>query len=107
MVGTKILSKRPTGARPEGGYTSHEVTAARAGRPAGRPNQYPYFLSLCPKSNPNFGADFVPLTFTGISAPAPFFLKKGSTGFNKIDFHRVATICDTFASVRIFPENSN
>src|SRR5438270_6705416 len=66
-----------------------------------------YFLSLCPRSNPNLGADFVPLIFTGISAPAPSFLKNGSTGFNRIDFHFEATICDNFASVRIFPAKSN
>ena len=28
------------------------------------------FLSLCPMFKPNFGAVFVPVTFTGISAPA-------------------------------------
>jgi putative membrane protein len=39
MVGANILSKRPTGAQTRRGYTSHEVTAARAGRPAGRPKQ--------------------------------------------------------------------
>src|SRR6201982_1019081 len=65
------------------------------------------YFSLCPKSRPNLGADLVPLIFTGISAPPPSFLKNGSTGFNRIDFHFYAPICATFASVRIFPANSN
>jgi hypothetical protein len=57
------------------------------------------------KSNPNFGADFVPLIFTGISVPAPCFAKIGSTAVNNHDFHHVLTICESFALVLTVPSN--
>src|SRR5205823_3877567 len=57
-------------------------------------------------SSPNFGADRVPLTFTGISV-APPFLKNGETGRSSNESHGRATICDSDALVRTFPRNSN
>jgi hypothetical protein len=41
LVGLEILFQRPTGALTRRGYTRHEVTAPRAGGPAGRPSLLP------------------------------------------------------------------
>src|SRR5262245_14842226 len=59
-------------------------------------------FSLCPKSVPKCGSDFVPVILTGSSVPAPFLLKKGSTGFSRIDFQPV-TMCESVASKRAIP----
>src|ERR1700757_2479688 len=64
-----------------------------------------YFLP--PISRPNLGAVLVPVILTGISAPAPFLWKKGSTGLSMSDFHQVEVICESLASVRTFPAKSN
>lgn len=45
--------------------------------------------SWWPKSRPKCGSDLVPVIFTGSSVPAPCLLKKGSTGFSRIDLKPV------------------
>ena len=54
-------------------------------------------------SRPNFGADFVPLILTGISAPPPSPLKNGDTALSRNESHRESTILERGTSVRTIP----
>ncbi len=73
----------------------------------GEAHSAPCPFSFRNRSSPNFGDPLVPLTHTGISAPAPCLWKNGSSGFSSHDFHHDVTICESFASVRTLPSNWN
>jgi hypothetical protein len=62
------INPRPT--RKSSFSAQGEAPCPSRGRPVEAPGIQSDFLSLCPISRPNLGAEFVPVTFTGISAPA-------------------------------------
>src|SRR3954447_18238242 len=55
---------------------------------------------------PKWTFPLLPVTFTGITAPHPFFLKNGSTGFSSQRFHLEATISEISALVCTLPWRS-
>src|SRR5215471_13569754 len=90
-----------------GGRNNSRWNGKRFIRPCYRNTRAPscssyLLLSLWPKSNPKWGADFVPVTLTGSSVPAPCLLKNGSTGFSRTDFQPVI-VRESLASMRTFP----
>src|SRR5580658_5337853 len=84
--------------RPSRPSVSHPDCAAET--------EQAYYLSP-PNLRPICGLSPVPDTLIGISAPAPFLWKNGSTGLSRTLFHFEATIWESSAPVRTLPVNSN
>ena len=83
-----------------GRFVSTTIDLPVPSRGRSKPNQS--LASWWPKSKPKCGSDFVPVIFTGTSVPAPCLLKKGSTGFSRMDLNPVV-MCESLACRRAFP----